>query len=93
MTRSTTSPTRTDAQIFADVRHALDQRPAVPATVRAHVDHGVVTITGTVRRYHQSAEAEDAAGRVPGVRRVVNEIAVERLASPEGFEPPGGPEA
>ena len=88
MTRATKTPKRPDAEIFAEARHALDHRPAVPATVRVHVDLGVATLTGTVRLPFERSEAEDAVRAVPGVRRVINEITVGQFVSREGFEPP-----
>jgi osmotically-inducible protein OsmY len=89
MTRTTASATRrTDAEIFAEARNALDQHPAIPATVRVHVNEGVTTLTGTVRLASESAEAEDVVRHVRGVGRVVNEITIAHVPSEEGFEPP-----
>ena len=48
---------RSDPEIFLDARTALDERPSVPAGVRVHVDHGTVTLTGSVQL---------AAGKVRG---------------------------
>lgn len=79
---------RPDAEIFAEARHALDERPAVPASVRIHVDEGVMTLTGSVRLSSERSEAQDTVRSVPGVRRLVNEIVVARIPSAEGFEPP-----
>ena len=77
-----------DAEIFVNARHALDQRPAVPATVRLHVNQGVVTLTGSVRLSAERSEAENMVRRIPGVRKVINEIIVARVPSRQGFEPP-----
>lgn len=87
MTRANES-SRTDADIFAAARHALDVRPNVPSTVRVHVDHGSVTLTGSVRLPSEREEAEVAVRDIEGVGRVINEISVPHVASPEGFEPP-----
>lgn len=87
-----TQPTethRTDAEIFTAARNALELRPNVPATVRVHVDRGIVTLTGSVRLPTERAEAEEAVRHVDGVRRVVNSITVAQRVSAEGFEPPG----
>lgn len=78
---------RPDAEIFAAVRSALDRNPAVPATVRVHVREGAVTLTGSVRSLADRVEAEQIARGVDGVRSVVNDIFVVRIA-PQGFEPP-----
>jgi osmotically-inducible protein OsmY len=78
-----------DAELFAKVRKALDGRPSIPATVRVHVDSGTATLTGTVRLASERAEAEDVVRHVPGVQRVIDEIAVATPPSAEGFEPPG----
>lgn len=79
---------RPDAQIFGDARHALDQRLAVPATVHLHVNHGVITLTGSVQPPSQQLEAEEAVRHVRGVRRCVNDIVVADMPSVLGFEPP-----
>jgi signal transduction protein with GAF and PtsI domain len=79
---------RSDAEVFAEARTALDQRPSIPATVRVHVNDGVAWLTGTVRLAAERAEAEETVRAVRGVARVVNEITVAQRVSPEGFEPP-----
>jgi osmotically-inducible protein OsmY len=88
--KRTTAQTRhrTDAEVFAEARNALDHRPTVPATVRVHVDNGVATLTGSVRLPSERAEAEEAVRHVAGVRRVVNNITAAQVAHAEGFEPP-----
>jgi osmotically-inducible protein OsmY len=79
---------RTDAELFADARSALDCRPSIPGTVHVHIDGGVATLTGSVRLASERAEAEDVVRHVPGVRRIINEITVPQLPSKEGFEAP-----
>ena len=89
MVRATARTThRTDAEIFAQARKALDERPSIPATVRVHIDDGTAWLTGTVRLASERVEAEDVVRQVPGVLRIVNKISVTQTASPEGFEPP-----
>jgi len=78
---------RTDAEVFAAARHALDQNPAVPASVRIHVESGVVMLTGSVRVPGEREEAEDTVRGVEGVQGVVNNIYVGRVPS-AGFEAP-----
>jgi osmotically-inducible protein OsmY len=56
--------------------------------VRVHVDRGTVTLTGTVRWPHEKSEAEGIVRHIDGVQRVVNNITVANVASPEGFEAP-----
>lgn len=79
---------RPDAEIFVAARHALDERPIIPATVRLHVNEGVMTLTGSVRLSSERLEAEDTVRNIPGVRKLVNEIVVARVPSAQGFEPP-----
>jgi osmotically-inducible protein OsmY len=81
---------RPDADVFVDARNALDQRASVPATVRVHVDRGVVTLTGSVRSPLERAEAADVVRHIAGVQRLVNEIVVSQIPNPEGFESPEG---
>ena len=78
----------TDAEIFAEARLALDRHPTMPGTVRVHIDDGVATLTGSVRRSSERAEADKAVRRVHGVRRLVNKITVAQTPSTEGFQPP-----
>jgi osmotically-inducible protein OsmY len=79
---------RSDPDIFSAARKALDEHPAVPQEVRVHVDHGTVTLTGSLRWLQERSEAEDVVRRVDGVLRVVNNIIVAHMANPEGFEAP-----
>jgi hyperosmotically inducible protein len=86
--KTTTQVThRPDAEVFAAVRHALDENPAVPAAVRVHVKEGVVTLTGSVRMPAERAAAEATVREVGGVRGIVNDIFVLNVPA-EGFEPP-----
>jgi hyperosmotically inducible protein len=89
MKTTTQTAHRPDAEVFAAVRHALDENPAVPAAVRVHVKEGVVTLTGSVRKSADREAAEDTARNVYGVRGIVNEIFVLNVSA-EGFEPPEG---
>ena len=85
---TTTGPRRTDADIFAAARKALDDRPSVPATIRVHIEDGVAWLTGMARRRSERTEADDVVRHVPGVQRVVNKIMVAEAPSTEGLEPP-----
>lgn len=79
---------RTDPDIFADARKALDDCPSIPATVRVHIDDGVAWLTGMARRASERTEAESVLWQIPGVQHIVNEITVAEQPSAEGFEPP-----
>jgi osmotically-inducible protein OsmY len=79
---------RSDTEIFAEARKALDDCPSIPATVRVHVEDGVAWLTGMARHAPEAAEAEAVVRQVPGVQRVVNKIALAEATPPQGFEPP-----
>ena len=79
---------RSDSEIFSAAKTALDEMPSVSHEVRVHVDHGSVTLTGSVRWPHERSEAEDVVRRVDGVLRIVNEIRVARVVNREGFDAP-----
>ena len=79
---------QTDADVFVAARRALDERPNVPPEVRVHVEHGYVTLTGSVRWPAEREEAEDIVRQVPGVQAVINNIVVAEMPSAQGFEPP-----
>jgi osmotically-inducible protein OsmY len=72
------SPTPTDDQLAAAVRDALatDQRLAL-AEVTAHVQHGEVTLHGTVLSNYQKRIAAQVAQDVVGVSRVTNRLTVQ----------------
>jgi osmotically-inducible protein OsmY len=84
----TSTHRRFDSDIFSAVRRALDDDPGVPQEVRVHVDHGTVTLTGSVQWPHESSEVEAVARAIDGVLRVTNQINVAHVANPEGFEAP-----
>jgi osmotically-inducible protein OsmY len=65
---------RADAELRADVLHALTLNGMVPSTVDASVDEGVVLLSGTVDLDHQRDEAVRITGNVPGVLDVQNDI-------------------
>jgi osmotically-inducible protein OsmY len=79
---------RTDAEIFAEARNALDRRPIVPQGVHVHVHGGTVTLTGSVRGPFERADAEAAVRGIEGIRSLRNDIVVSQIASTAGFEPP-----
>jgi osmotically-inducible protein OsmY len=79
---------RTDAEIFAEARSALDRRLSVPQGVRVHVDGGAVTLTGGVRWPFERVDADAAVRGIGGIRTLENDIVVSQTISTEGFEPP-----
>jgi osmotically-inducible protein OsmY len=69
--------TRTDSRIQQDVLRELKWDTHVGETaVGVEVDHGVVTLSGTVDSYAARLAAQAAAHRVPGVLDVANDIRV-----------------
>ncbi|HEX3961670.1 MAG TPA: BON domain-containing protein [Trebonia sp.] len=61
---------RADADVHTDVRQALGLNDLVPATVRARVAAGLVTLSGIAAWQFQRDEAELACSAVPGVTGV-----------------------
>ena len=78
----------TDAEVFAAARRALDMQPNVPPEVRVHVEHGHLTLTGSVRWAAERQAAEEIVRGVAGVQAVHNYIVVAHVPNQEGFEPP-----
>jgi osmotically-inducible protein OsmY len=85
-------PTRvaqhTDAEIFTAARHALAQMPEVPSDLHVHVDHGYVTLTGSVRWATEAEIAERTIRHLPGVQGVINSVVVVHVPSAMGYEAP-----
>jgi hyperosmotically inducible protein len=66
-----------DANITATVKTKLAGDPAINAlTVNVDTSHGQVTLSGKVALAEQKVEAEKVAGKVDGVKSVVNQIQV-----------------
>jgi osmotically-inducible protein OsmY len=66
-----------DDEIAARVVKILEWHMAVPAhRIAVKVDHGVVTLGGTVDWYYQKIRAEEDVRRIGGVSAVLNEIDV-----------------
>ena len=86
--RTTWDAHDTDAAVFAEARKALDRCPTVPSTVRVHVDDGIVTLTGSVQRPSERADAESAVRPAIGNRRLMNNIIIARAPGTEGFDAP-----
>jgi osmotically-inducible protein OsmY len=75
---SVTTATKTDAQIQQQVLKELAWDPRVEETeVGVSVQHGVVTLSGTVTSWAKRAAAQEAAHRVAGVLDVANDVIVK----------------
>ena len=64
---------RLDADIAADVARAFDLW-TVPATIKASVHEGYVTLTGSAKWLQQKGELENAIRHIRGVRRILNKV-------------------
>lgn len=70
-----------DADLRRDIETQLEFEPTVTsASIGVAVKDGVVTLTGHVPSYMEKTDAERAAGRVKGVRAIVEKLEV-RLPS------------
>ena len=68
---------KTDHQIQLDVIAEIERDWRFkPAEIGVEVDHGVVTLSGTVATYLKVGEAADVATRVPGIKDVANKLIV-----------------
>jgi CBS domain-containing protein len=84
---------RTDEEVRDEIRHEIFARllPAASATVSVHVDHGVVTLTGTLRQRSLIPVAVRLAAATDGVVSVINELseaADERAQATHSGSPP-----
>jgi len=68
-------------------QEVLDELAWQPGFDESHISvtarGGVVTLTGHVRSYAEKCVAERAAGRVMGVRAIVEELEIRYLAAPD----------
>jgi osmotically-inducible protein OsmY len=78
---------RSDADIFAAARRALDRNPRVPAAVRVHVNDGIVMLTGSVRAMCERDAADETVRGVDGAQAVENDIYVMNISA-RGFDTP-----
>jgi osmotically-inducible protein OsmY len=68
---------RSNAEIEADVRDALDTDPDINAArINVSVTNGVVYLRGSVPTYYQIDDAAEDAWSVPGVVHVINALTV-----------------
>jgi osmotically-inducible protein OsmY len=76
-------PIYSDEAIGLEARRRVDLAGAADmAGVRLHVDGGTVTLRGSVPHRAAAWRAEAAVRSVPGVKSVVNELLVTRMATP-----------
>jgi osmotically-inducible protein OsmY len=72
---------KTDVQLKQDIEQELSWDPKVNAAqIGVSVDHGAVSLLGTVDTYAQKWAAEDATKRVSGVRTVAHDLTVKILS-------------
>jgi osmotically-inducible protein OsmY len=69
---------REDAEVRGAVLQAMMLNSAIPTTVDARAQDGVVTLTGTTDWDYQRREAQIVAGSVPGVLSVHDRIELTR---------------
>jgi osmotically-inducible protein OsmY len=65
------------AEVMEQIQNAFQRSAQIDADhVKASIEDGRVTLTGTVRSWSERAEAEHAARSAPGVRDVANRLQV-----------------
>jgi osmotically-inducible protein OsmY len=69
---------RDDAEVRGAVLQAMMLNSAVPETIDARAEDGVVTLTGKADWQYQRQEAEVVAGNVPGVLLVDDQVELTR---------------
>ena len=79
MTGRTAGRNVDDAALTASVNAALvADKPSNFTRIDVDTTNGVVSLNGTVETPEQRARAEQLAGRVDGVKRVINNLQVAR---------------
>lgn len=69
-----------DNAISDEVRIKLSSDPVVKGgNLKADVKDGVVTLSGTVSDQQQKDKAKKLAGKVKGVKQVINNIAISKI--------------
>ena len=85
--RLPSSAERTDADIAAAARRALEWDAAVPVEhIKVTVSKGIVTLEGEVPWSYQKSDAERVVRRLTGVRGVVNLLTVRTTPPPAPSE-------
>lgn len=71
----------TDHMLEEQVHQELSRAPGInERLIRAHVEDGIVRLSGTVEFAQQVADVERVATDIPGVRGVENRLSVSRAA-------------
>ena len=73
---------KTDAEIAAAVVGSLSWHVWVPSDVKATVEAGWVTLTGTATREYERTAARNAVCFMPGVKGVSNDITIKATVKP-----------
>jgi osmotically-inducible protein OsmY len=77
------SSERTDPDIAEEARRSIEMDSRVPADrVKVIVEHGRVTLEGTVDYYYQKSAAESDVRHLTGVKGVTNALIVAPKVSP-----------
>ena len=80
--RFANDPKTSDAAIAKRILDILAWDVTVPETLlKVKVEHGMVTLTGEVEWQYQNEAAQKLAGRIAGVKGVINRIEVRARAS------------
>ncbi|MFC3907526.1 BON domain-containing protein [Legionella dresdenensis] len=73
---------KTDSQLYTEIMEKLEFEPAIhPTHITLAVREGIVTLTGTVGHYPEKRKVERAVRGIEGVRGIVNDLAVNLIAS------------
>lgn len=72
-----------DPEIAQRIADMFDWNVLIPKDkIGVKVDHGWVTLTGTVDKYYQRKSAGGLVSRISGVRGVSNQIGIQEVPSP-----------
>ncbi len=80
--RFASDPKTADHEIAKRIVDMFAWNVSIPDELSVKVEHGWVTLSGTVDWFYQSNEARKVAGRVTGVVGVSNLIEVKKLPAP-----------
>jgi osmotically-inducible protein OsmY len=70
---------REDWAVLDDVKFNLDTDATTEGLdIAVKVNNGVVTLSGSVNTWYERSHAQDVAGKVKGVKKVVNQIEIYR---------------
>lgn len=73
-----------DERILSELKERLAGEPALEESeLRIDVTGGEVTLSGKVVSKRMKRDAEELAGEVNGVTRVINNIRIERVKDPQ----------